>query len=547
MVRLHKSSQRLELNAPAYTLSFDRERPWLIGVATADGSPVADLFVGSSVDTLAGRDELEPCGPPYMSREADATRVEFRSRSSRWDEKRYLFDCRDDEIEYHVEVVGRGRVDVVHYWQGCLPEDAVRLGLGPSRLRADYQRPYSDISRGSRPHFLTYYTARPTAAERDLRLPFEDDVIDLVDDPQRHGGCDSFLPAIWAQAWEAGQHGGWVGLGLAATEAELGFESFAYQGGAHFGFAVDYGGRVAVDGNWSSPSLLLSFGSDEARGALSRVAEALDRRGLRAAVSGERPEWWSRPVFDGAGQQDWLAGSRDPRTESTLANYLDALALLQAAGAEPGVVWIGPGWSAADGHGRPDPVRWPDLSGFVARQHAVGRRVVLTWPLWAWPEAAADDALGWLLSADGAGIDGLRVTEVAPPEGGVLAVRDRLARLRSGLKQVRPDGLLIAPTVNPAFADLVDMVPLGGLWSDRLSVAPALRHRAWLAELAVPGALRAVGDWGVPTFEAWREAQALAPELGVPVLSAVGGLSVAGDPLTPDDLREVGERWRAEL
>ncbi|NUP98835.1 MAG: hypothetical protein HUU35_03150, partial [Armatimonadetes bacterium] len=311
MVKLQKSAQRLELAAPAYRLTFDRERPWLVGLATGTGCPIADLFIGCGVDSVQGRDELGPLQPPRLSREGDATVVTFEGGSSLWDAKRYVLTCRDSEVDLRVEVDGRGRVDRCHFGQGCLPEDLAGLGLGPNHFR-DYERPLSDLARGSRPHFQAYYTARPTAAEHDLRLRWEDESIDLTDDPGRHGGCDSFLPAPWAFALELPGDEPWVGIGLAPQPDQLEFGAVRYRGGTTFGFSLDYDGRVSVDGTWVSPALVFSFGARDALGAFRALLASLRERGLVSAPAGPSPGWWSRPAFDGTGQQHWLAETGDP-------------------------------------------------------------------------------------------------------------------------------------------------------------------------------------------------------------------------------------------
>ncbi|MCC7494126.1 MAG: hypothetical protein IT204_17335 [Fimbriimonadaceae bacterium] len=540
MVRLTKSAQRLELTAPAYSLTFDRERPWTVTLGTGTGEPLADLFVASSVDTSLGRDDLDRPGEPELSRQGTVTTVTFRSRSACWDQKVYQLCCTDGELTYQVAVSGKGRVDQVHYLQGTLASDAARLGLGPSRFRAGYERPYGDLARGSRPHFGAYFSPRPTAAERDLRLPVEEDSIDLCDDPLRHGGCDSFLPALWGTAWEL-PDGPWTAVGLAPEPAALQFGAFRYRGGSSFGFDLDYGGRVAVEGTWQAPPLLFTFGARDVYGAFRGQVAALEGRGLVHFPDGPFPAWWAGPVYDTTAQQCWLARGREMQAQNTLANALDALALLEQQGLRPGTICLGPGWQ--DDTGRPDPLRWPDLAGFIARQHEAGRKVVLTWTLFGrlrlHPTVARQT-----VAPDGLDADGLRLIDLAPPDGSTGTLRSHLAAVRAAVREVKPDALIVAPTVNPYFADLVDMVPLGGLWSDRHSVVSLLRHRAALARLVSPHWHLAVEDRHAPNLEAWREVVQLQPELGVPWLGCVEGLEQCAAPLEPADLRTVAERWQ---
>lgn len=538
-LRLHKSSASLELTAPAYSLSFDRDRPWSVVLATGTGERIAELFVGSAVDTVRGRDALEQPEPPVISRRDEATEIIFAGRSSQWEQKRYVLSCTDGELAYRVEVTGRGKITWCRMLEGCLAEDVRALGLTGGRLRDGYERPYADLARGSRAFFKTYFTARPTAAERDWRTTWEDDLIDLIDDPLRHGGCDSFLPAPWAHAFELGEGEPWTAVGLLPRPDELEFSSYHLRTGTGFGFELGYDGRVTVEREWHSPELLFVFGGRDVSGALHGLFEATRARLPEAEAPA--PEWLRQPVFDGGGQQEWLARGGDPAAECSLANYLDALAMLDEAGLRPGSIWIGPGWCGADPT-VPDPLRWPDLKGFIARQHTEDRRVILTLPLFPpvdWDVASAAELVG----PDGLDADGLRVTEVAPRDGCIGTLARRLADLRRVARQARPGAALLAPTVNPYFAGLVDAVTLGGLWTDRRSVAAMVRHRAELAELALPALPRLVTDRHAPSREAWLELVELAPELGVPVLSAVQGIAATGEGVTAEDLRLVARAW----
>ncbi len=556
MVRLQKSARRLELAGPAYCLSFDADRPWVVSLAAGTGQPVFDLFLGSSVDTAAGRDELQPAGTPFLTREgADTLVATYTTRSSRWTAKRYVFACRDADIEYWVEVEGAGRITCCRLFQGFLARDVDMLGLGASYFRPGFERPYRDLARGSRCMAQTIITMRPNAAERDAVRPWEDSEIDLVDDPSRQGGLDSFLPAPWAFLFELGAGQPWAVAGLAPTRSELGFRGFSFRGGESVGFELDYPG-LEVSGKWRSPGLVFNIGGRDEEAAFRAYVECLRQRDLLAEERPPAADWWSGPVFDGWGEQHALQGAGAVEEECTQTVYRDALALLHTQGLSPTQVWVGPGWLADDQPGRPDPARWPDLRGFVAEQHRDGRRVVLAWPLR--PKTPAhlasdprsmnyrrwlDELLSELLGADGLDADGLRICDQGWPDGQWL--HDQLAFVRGAAKAIKPDALIVAPTVNPCYAHLVDMVTLGSLWSDRRSVADAVRRRAALARSCHPDWLLAVQDLHAPGRDAWREVIDLAPKLGVPVLSYARHLEQTGESLDPEDFDLVRRAWRS--
>ena len=300
LVRVQKSARRLELSAPGWNLAFDAERPWTASLSAGTGRAVADLFLGSSVDTSVGRDELSAPGAPALTREEDRLIVTCATSSSRWATKRYVFVCTEADIEYRVEVEGKGCVTTCRLFQGFLARDIERLGLGPSYFRAGFERPYRDLARGSRASFEAILTTRPTAAERDLLALWEDSEIDLVDDPFRHGGLDSFLPAPWLFGLDLGADQPWVSVGLAPSSEELAFRSFAFRGGESVGWELALPG-VPVDGAWRSPALVFTFGARDPEHLLRGHADALRRRGLLGDEGLAGPAWWRRPIFDGQG------------------------------------------------------------------------------------------------------------------------------------------------------------------------------------------------------------------------------------------------------
>jgi len=555
MVRVQKSARKLELAAPGYCLSFDADRPWVASVSAGTGRLAFELFIGSSVDTTAGRDELQPAGAPFLTREgADTLVATCTSRSSRWTTKKYVFACRDADIEYWVETEGAGRITTCRLFQGFLARDVDMLGLGASYFRPGYQRPYRDLARGSRCLAETIISARPSAAECDAVRIWEDSEIDLVDDPSRHGGLDSFLPAPWAFVFELGQGQPWALAGLAPTREQLGFTGFSFRGGESVGFELAYP-ALEVSGRWRSPSLVFNIGARDEDAALRAYVDCLRRRDLLAEDRAPAPAWWSGPIFDGTGEQHALRGVGTADEECTQSTYRDALALLHAQGLSPTQVWLGPGWLAEDQPGQPDPARWPQLREFVAEQHEAGRRVVASWPLRLKAPAHlgcdprnmsyrrwVDERLGEVLRPDGLNLDGLRICDHAWPDGQWLL--DMLTFVRGSARAAKPDALIVAPTVNPCYAHLVDMVPLGSLWSDRRSVAAAVRRRATLARAANPDWLLAVQDLHAPGRDAWREVIELGPRLGVPVLSYARHLEQTGEPLDPEDFDLVRRMWR---
>src|SRR5690606_36528052 len=117
-------------------------------------------------------------------------------------------------------------------------------------------------------------------------------------------------------------------------------------------------------------------------------------RGLRqlypqaSAQKPQVPEWWLRPSYCGWGDQVsmsmWLEGvgpERRANAYCTQGLYERWIRRLDEADVPIGTVTIDAGWSPT-GVWEPDEERWPDLRGFIARQHERGRKVLLWIATW---------------------------------------------------------------------------------------------------------------------------------------------------------------------
>ena len=137
-------------------------------------------------------------------------------------------------------------------------------------------------------------------------------------------------------------------------------------------------------------------------------------RGLEAAYPVEfasacAPEWWTRPVYCGWGDQVALSLKLEgPGPERRAINYCTQglyerwIQRLESAGVPVGTIIIDNGWSPC-GVWEPHFDRWPDLRGFIDRQHDAGRRVLLWVGFWLYeglPERWCTRIGDRLLTAD---------------------------------------------------------------------------------------------------------------------------------------------------
>jgi hypothetical protein len=513
----------------------------------------------ASLDTLEGPDET--LGDPVVTRHGD--RVEVRCATSRWAERVTVLEVHPDRLEVRTTVRGRGDLLTAHLLGGHRPP----AGFLPSGSALD-----------------TVFSPNPDHPRRVLRPAVEPAVIGVVGDGAEPGvGRWLFCPAPWCFAVSRDER--WAELGLAAPVAEQTFTSFHYTGGTDgFSLRLDYEGHTRVDGEFTTPALVIRFGHDSPEAALRAHGDLLRDRGLAPAVRTDVPRHWLEPLFCGWGAQHALAlrsgaSTPDLSTQRDYDAFLDHLARHDVV---PGTVVVDDKWAAHYATSRPDETRWPDLRGWIARRHARDQRVLLWWKAWdtdgAPPEACVTlpdgtpvaldpehplgrrtvvDAVTHMLGdldADGLKVDFLAKTPSgtalrhAGPSWGAALLHALLELVYTTAKSVKPDALVITHTPNPAFADVTDMIRLNDIrMLDAIDpdgpVVAHMRYRAAVVAAALPGVPVDTDGWCLPDRATWREYLAEQPRLGVPALYYADRMDLTGEELTAADLVEVSRVW----
>lgn len=377
---------------------------------------------------------------------------------------------------------------------------------------------------------------------------------------------------------------------------------------------VDLEGHTPVNRAASHVKLILLKQRD------GEDAWSLYRRGVRAmwpaayrSPAQQLPEWWSRPIYCGWGDQVALSlhlegpGSEfRALTYCTQGLYERWLARLEEAEVPIGTVIIDAGWSPG-GVWSPDLDRWPDLRGFIDRQHAKGRKVLLWVATWlreglpqkwclrsgnrslvanaAHPEYRAflRRSVRKLLSPDGYDADGFKIDQLSfiPSErtaaGGEqvgrgynlvadhLPIRGsdvwglELLRLHQNdiyraAKLAKPDCLVTSSTLHPYFHDTFDMVRLHdtGIVKD-VDVFAAMKARADLSRSVLPNHPIDADDWITEDYRRWRAYTLQSGTLGVPCVfySERFVLQFEQQPVTQpiplEDLQRITQAWRCDL
>lgn len=290
------------------------------------------------------------------------------------------------------------------------------------------------------------------------------------------------------------------------------------------------------------------------------------------------PDWWLRPIYCGWGDQVstsmWLEGpGPEQRSLSycTQGLYERWIRRLEQAEVPIGTVIIDGGWSAA-GVWEPDLNKWPDMRGFIDRQHAVGRRVLLWLATWLWeglpdewcvfagdyklaadpthPEyrAEAKREVHHLLSPSGLNADGFKIDQLLycpsrrwPRGGAAFGRTQRLdplpnpvrlhgdgwgCELLYGLqkdiyeaaKGAKHDCLITSSTVHPYFHDTFDIVRLHDTGRIPSDIVAAMKARSDLARAVFPDKPIDADDWVHSDYQAWITYTRGSMALGVPCI-----------------------------
>ncbi|WP_214410594.1 TIM-barrel domain-containing protein [Sphaerisporangium fuscum] len=290
-------------------------------------------------------------------------------------------------------------------------------------------------------------------------------------------------------------------------------------------------------------------------------------------------------------------------TLCTQPNYQDIVRRLDDRGVPWGTLVIDARWFLAAGLKNVDAGRWPDMRGFVDRLHADGKRVLLWWGPWD-PEGLPEDECVLYRPDDGRSrpgkrgkwehlspgsrvaidptlpgareriraqlhrvlgsgpgcldVDGLKIDHVSatpalegmafqPGSGrlsGIEAAKEMHRLIYQTAKEIKPDALIMGQSPNPYFADVLDMVRLGDIYTrDRESVVADMAFRARMARVADENWLIDTDGWPLPSMKAFREYVAVQPELGVPSLYYASHLDTTGEAITDADFALIRSAW----
>jgi hypothetical protein len=223
-----------------------------------------------------------------------------------------------------------------------------------------------------------------------------------------------------------------------------------------------------------------------------------------------------------------------------------------------------------------DMKKWPDLPGFIERQHEAGRHVLLWAPVWhvegipdewcvrdggknlqadvthpkyqSFVRERVSDLIG-KVGADGFKLDWISHLPKKPdlpmhePCWGVERLHRYQGYVYEAAHEAKADALIEAQTPNPLFRDSSDMIRLNDLSFGMRDVTAAMRERARVARIAGWKLLDCdnASQGGLAEWRAYMHAQ---PSIGVPSLYCLTTMESTLEQIPDDDWPAIRQLWR---
>lgn len=554
-----------------YILEINRKNLENITLQERNGKAILKLFVLSSCNASGMLDKHTYINKIDIKKINKAIEITLLSRSSLWDEKKYVLVCRDGEIEYYFRVKGNGKISDCMFWQGykeklCRSIGSFEYIFNPQPNGDDYR------------YFYFHESTRITVTNDDAF-------------PGYRGGDWFFIPPPFCYVFGDRDKKKWISVGLVVRPGEYNFIKYEYHGGKDWGLNLTYEEHTQVKGYWESPHILFQFSNNEYQAVTNYVDWLRDNKIVNIPKQ-IVPSWWREPIFCAWGEQlyyVYLSGntSRDI-IYSTQSNYERHLNLLEKHGINPGIVVIESRWNAKPGSPLPDMGKWPEMREFIDKQHNKKRHVLLWYGTWREHRKDYDKMSKESITKNGDNLicdpshpefeeylrkfirvtlspdksclnaDGYKIDLIGEtPSGkgiktyghiwGVELLKRYLAIIYEEAKKVKPDALIETHTPNPYFAEVTDMIRLNDIYTTKKptlsNIIKMMTHRSKIAKIGYPGHLIDCDNAPMSNRRVFIEYMKLQPSLGNPSLYYVTHISGDGSKIRKKDYELIKKIW----
>ncbi len=393
-MKITKSASGFEIQTDAYKAAYNQDTPLFLNLGFSNGVG-ADLFIPSGCDRDELIDEVIALNAPEISETPEGATVVFEGKTTLWGKVDYIFECREDKVLYHFKVYGAGRLDEVCFFGGFEADNpnikgkAKPLFCGPGR-HISHHRPPEFFMTASRPGFDVVFSSAVTSTDDRTLMYYEDSRIGGTGDRNHHGGDWLATPPPFLYLLGTRSKNRWVSAGLVVNKGEYNFKFYEYKGGEKFRFTLDYDGYTEIAESWESPKILFEE-SDDIYAGLEQYVDYLRQNGyVTKNDRSNMPDWWREPIFGGWGEQMYHSNhwesywgkqsfgwSGSGAHMCTMEIYDKMLATLEKKRLDPVILIVDNRWFKEDNQLEADETIWPDMKGWIRKQHEKGRKVIL--------------------------------------------------------------------------------------------------------------------------------------------------------------------------
>jgi hypothetical protein len=482
-----------------------------------------------------------------VKKQGDTTVVRYRETCSVWDEKRYTWEFRPETVTFYYEVRGKGKVDRAYFFRGWMNYPCT-----------------VDEEMGAIPGFDTVFSPQPNFAEKNYY--FTGDRANITVGNDETHWATAFVAAPFCYVLNDRGDKTWVWAGIGAKPGQYTFEEFNYNENVTKrifgpgGFNCKYDGKLEVNGSWTTPHFVIGAARGPYDGIEKYIDHLVDGYGLKLHIKRKTPDWWIEPIFCGWGEQmsmgTWEYGNKGDLPLGkycTQANHDKWLGILDKYDIPAKTIIIDADWSAK-GDRLVNTELWPDLRGWIDKQHSRGIRTLLWFCAWRIWDATDDECITrdgkpitidpsnpkyekrlrrmmhWMLSpdkgclnADGVKIDGSLQYPLGPNAvnygnlWGLELQKRYIGIIYSAAKEAKEDSIVSTFFANPYMSDVCDMVRAADMYTIKGTPESSLIHRARIMKIGMPGCLLDT-DWQFKydKRDNWEEIMKTQLKLGIP-------------------------------
>ncbi len=496
-------------------------------------------------------------------------RWEATAQSNIWANRKFVWMFRKDHIEFQQFATGSKLLERCYFFSNGISAPWAN-GTSPG------------VSANSTIYAARYFSPQPNHADQyyfSIAMPQSVGVMPERPDP--NGFHPEFMTGLFAppplfMAFDKG--GTWTSIGLGDKPGSYQFNGLEYSGSRYAGasFWVNYAGYRSASDGFASPTIALHFGFNE-YDALSQYISWVDQNGFGTISRFADVAWHHRPIFCGWAEQTREASTKQIEAHdlATQVDYERWIGVIESRGLPVGTIIIDDKWQSHYGTFDVDEKKWPDLKGFIARQHAKGRHVLLWVPAFhveGLPDELAVKSGGHAIAGDVSnpeyekylrgkirhlvadlGVDGFKEDWVGgvsrnanltmhTPLFGIEFVRRFQYILFDETHKWRPDALVETQTPNPLFRESSDVLRLNDIWYGARNVPEMMRQRARIAKIAGWNLVDCDNASSTNLEEWWSYMQAQ-PSIGIPALYFVYQTESTKEEVPEDKWRQLAEIW----